>query len=85
MSKNLNAVKAQLQSQEEELDSTRSKVQRLNSQHEGQVKLLETTKAAYDKTISELNDLLIQKENLTHEVGRGAARRLLLSFFLFFF
>jgi hypothetical protein len=64
----LEQTKTKLRAQEGELDTTRGEVTRLARKHESQVTLLETTKQAYDQTLQELNDLLVQKESLTSEV-----------------
>ncbi|EGD76304.1 hypothetical protein PTSG_01006 [Salpingoeca rosetta] len=63
-------MKTKLRDQESELETSRTHISSLSRKLESQVDLLETTKAAYDKTVKRLNDLLVQKESITGEVRK---------------
>jgi uncharacterized coiled-coil protein SlyX len=68
-------LKGQVANQENELQAARSESTRLSHKLDGQVELLEVTKRSYDKTVKELNEVLLHKESLVNQVKASAPLR----------
>eukprot|EP00043_Microstomoeca_roanoka_P018744 m.203791 g.203791 ORF g.203791 m.203791 type:complete len:1711 (+) comp16879_c5_seq2:337-5469(+) len=68
--KHAKEMKTKLRDQELELEMSRTHIGSLARKLDSQVTLLDTTKSAYDKTVKQLNELLVQKESITGQVRK---------------
>lgn len=68
VTKVLQTMRSRLREQEQQLEETRNASSLLNRKLDAAIDLHDATKAAYDRTVEQLNVLLIQKESITGEV-----------------